>query len=139
MEEGEWVHIVALNSDGKILLTRQYRHAANVICNELPCGVANEAEDPLEAAKRELREETGYVADEWTKLAVLFANPARQTNRIHCFLARGLKKVSAQTLDETEEISFEFVSQDEVLRQIENGDFCQALSCGFILSGRRIP
>lgn len=127
MEEREWVHIVALNPAGEILLTRQYRYAANLVCSELPCGVADEGEDPLAAAKRELKEETGHMADEWTQFAVLFANPARQTNRIHCFLARGLKLVGAQTLDETEEIAFEFAPHEEIMRRIEKGDFCQAL------------
>src|SRR5262245_17924701 len=100
LEEKEWVHIVAMRPDGEILLTRQYRHAARLVCSELPCGMAEEAEEPLEAAKRELREETGYVADHWTKVAVLFANPARQTNRIHCFLARGLSSAGMQSLDD---------------------------------------
>jgi 8-oxo-dGTP pyrophosphatase MutT (NUDIX family) len=127
MEEKEWVHIVALNPSGEILLTRQYRHAANVVCSELPCGAAEEGEEPLEAARRELKEETGYTADEWTKVAVLFANPARQTNRIHCFLARSLTGVGAQSLDDSEQISFEFASQAEVMRRIQQGDFSQAL------------
>ena len=89
-------------SRGEILLTRQYRHAANVVCSELPCGAAEEGEDPLEAARRELKEETGHMADEWTRVAVLFANPARQTNRIHCYLARGLTSVGAPSLDDSE-------------------------------------
>lgn len=127
IEEKEWVHIVAVNSGGEVLLTRQYRHAAGLVCAELPCGAAEPGEDPLETAKRELREETGHTADEWTKITALFANPARQTNRVHCFLARGLKKVGAQLLDESEEITFEFVSQAEVMRQIQQGDFRQAL------------
>ena len=127
MEEKEWVHIVAMNSSGEVLLTRQYRHAAKLVCCELPCGVAEAGEDPLEAAKRELKEETGHTADEWAKVSALFANPARQTNRVHCFLARGLKKVGTQSLDDSEEISFEFVSPAEVTRRIQQGDFCQAL------------
>ena len=66
------------------------------------------------------------MADEWTKVAVLFANPARQTNRIHCFLAQ-LTSVGAQSLDDSEQISFEFASQAEVMRRIQQGDFSQAL------------
>jgi ADP-ribose pyrophosphatase len=127
IEEKEWVHIVAVNRVGEILLTRQYRHAAHVVCSELPCGAAEEGEEPLEAARRELREETGHTADEWTKVAVLFANPARQTNRIHCFLARGLKSVGVQSPDDSEEISFEFASRAEVISRIQEGDFSQAL------------
>lgn len=127
LEEKEWVHIVAVNSSGEVLLTRQYRHAAGLVCTELPCGAAEAGEDPLEAAKRELREETGHTAEEWTKVAALFANPARQTNRVHCFLARGLDQVGPQALDDSEGISFEFVTEAEVMHRIQNGEFCQAL------------
>jgi len=116
-----------------MLLTRQYRYAANVTCGELPFGAAKEGEEPLTAAKHELKEETGYVAHHWTELAVLFANPARQTNRIHCFLARTLSLVGAQTLDATEDITFEFVPCPEVLRRIRYGDFAQALHVGSFL------
>jgi len=127
LEEKEWVHVVALNSGGQVLLTRQYRHAAGLVCTELPCGAVEAGEAPLEAAKRELREETGHTAEEWTPIAALFANPARQTNRVHCFLARGLNRVGRQALDDSEDIAFEFVPRAEVMRQIQKGDFCQAL------------
>jgi 8-oxo-dGTP pyrophosphatase MutT (NUDIX family) len=127
MEEMEWVHVIAVDARGWILLTRQYRYAADVVSTELPCGAAEEGEAPLEAAQRELKEETGYIAGEWMKIAVLFANPARQTNRIHTFVARSLKSEGAQSLDVSEDIAFEFVSPDEVMRRIDKGEFCQAL------------
>jgi ADP-ribose pyrophosphatase len=127
LEEKEWVHVLAINDVGEILLTRQYRHGAKVVCSELPCGAAEAGETPLEAAKRELREETGYCAATWTSVAALFANPARQSNRIHCFVARNLKLVGPQRLDKTEEIAVEFASQMEVRRRIATGEFSQAL------------
>lgn len=127
MQEKDWVHIVAVDTHGRILLTQQYRYAGNTFCSELPCGVAEENEEPLNAAKRELKEETGFEADEWTPIAVLYANPARQTNRIHCFLARDLQQVSAQKLDPAEDILFRFAAPDEIKKLIATGDFRQAL------------
>ena len=127
LEERDWVHVVAVTGTGKVLTVRQYRHAAGVICTELPGGVVDEGESPMSAAIRELKEETGYVADSWEELGHLYANPARQDNRVHVFLARGLTLACSQSLDESEDIEFGFLSQSEILRQIREGSFSQAL------------
>lgn len=127
LEEREWVNIVAVGETGDVLTVRQYRHGAGVFCTELPGGVVDECESPMAAAVRELQEETGYVAGSWEEVGQLFANPARQNNRVHVFLARDLSLASAQSLDESEDIEFGFVSQPEILRQIREGTFSQAL------------
>ncbi|MBI5381508.1 MAG: NUDIX hydrolase [Opitutae bacterium] len=127
MDEKEWVHIVAVDSQGLVLVTRQYRYATNVICAELPCGAAEEDELPLNAAKRELKEETGFEAADWSPLGVMYANPARQTNRIHCYLARELHDSGHRTLDISEDIAFKFMSLPEIKRMIHSGEFGQAL------------
>jgi ADP-ribose diphosphatase len=135
LEEKEWVHVVAVDSDGAILLTRLYRYPADWLGWELPCGAVDPGEDPLEAAKRELKEETGYVAATWQQIGgPLYANPARQTNRMYCFVATNLTEAGPQSLDVTEDIEFEFVPPPEVMNRMAKGEFCHALhiACYFL-------
>jgi 8-oxo-dGTP pyrophosphatase MutT (NUDIX family) len=127
VEEREWVHMFAQDAEGKILVVRQYRYAADADGVELPGGVVDEDESPMEAARREFEEETGYVASEMVKIGSVFANPARQTNRIHVFAAHGLTRASAQRLDESEDISFDYATPDSIKKMIANGECSQAL------------
>ena len=127
VEQKDSVHVVAIDSTGRVLTTRQYRHAGDSICREIPCGVVEPGEPPLAAGQRELKEETGHLAASWTPLISPFANPARFTNRIHCFLARDLTDTSVRALDDSEEIDFEWMDADEVRKRIFNGEFSQAL------------
>ena len=133
MDEKEWVHVVAIDSRGLFLVTRQYRYAADVVCTELPCGAAEEGESHLNAAKRELKEETGFEAEDWALLGTMYANPARQTNRIHCYLARGLRDGGSQSLDVSEDITFEFKPLSEIKAMIHSGEFGQALHIASLL------
>jgi len=123
----DWVHIVAFDLRDRILLIRQYRHGARVISNELPCGTVEPNETAAQAAARELLEETGCTAQTLAPLPILSPNPACYANRIHAFVATGTRRIQAQTLDETEEIEFEFVSIPAVLALIDTGAFPQAL------------
>ncbi len=127
IEEQEWVHIVPVHDDGRMLLVTQYRYAAEATCVEFPGGVVDACESPLDAAPRELLEETGFHARDWQPVASFFANPARQTNRVHVFLARGLTRVSAQKLDDSEDIVCSDASTDEVTAMIKDGRFSQGL------------
>jgi 8-oxo-dGTP pyrophosphatase MutT (NUDIX family) len=136
-ELADWVQVVAFDSQDRILLTRQYRHGAGLISLELPCGVVEQGETAVQAAIRELLEETGCRAETLEPLPVLSPNPARYSNRIHAFIATGAQQVQEQRLDETEEIEFEFLPIERVLSLIDVGLFSQALHVASILLALR--
>jgi 8-oxo-dGTP pyrophosphatase MutT (NUDIX family) len=127
VHERDWVHVFALDAKGHLLVVRQHRYAAHTTCLELPGGVIDEGEEPLAAAKRELLEETGHSSSEWEFVASMFANPARQTNKIHLFLARNVDATGTQSLDASEEIEYSLQPLESVQAAIEDGEFSQAL------------
>ena len=128
IEAKEWVHIFAINKQSEVLITRQYRHAAGVVCDELPCGEVEETDTSLvEAAKRELLEETGCSGAHFEFIGSSFANPARQTNRIHTFICYDTVTVKEPSPDENEVLDFQFILIDELFKLIENGSFSQSL------------
>lgn len=98
------VVIVALDDEDAVLLVRQYRHPIGRYLLELPAGGLEDGEDPLSAAKRELREEVGMEAREWRPLGSFFSSPGFVNERLHAFLARGLYSVPGDP-DDDEDIS----------------------------------
>jgi 8-oxo-dGTP pyrophosphatase MutT (NUDIX family) len=132
----EWVHIVCLDANRNICLVDQYRHGAGVVVRELPGGMLEPGETPLDGAKRELREETGLSATEWTFLGAYSPNPATHSNRIHIFACRGAEKNEGQALDETEDLHAYFASWPELQGFIEDGSFLQLSHIGILFRAR---
>lgn len=128
LEYPTWVNIIAITEEGQFVLVRQYRHALDIVAYEL-CAGTMEASDgsPMEAAKRELLEETGYAGGEWTELTVLSANPTSMNNLNHTFIATGVKKVASQHLDETEDITVHLFSLEELVGLLRRDEMKQAL------------
>lgn len=99
----DWVHVVALTPDDRLVLVEQYRHAARCVCLELPGGAADPGDvDPIATARRELREETGFDAADWQLVSSLYPNPATHTNRVHTVLATGCFRASDRHLEASE-------------------------------------
>lgn len=127
LEYPDWVNVIAITVDGDMVLERQYRHGLGKTCYELPCGVIEAGETPLEAAKRELLEETGFAGGEWQPWMVLSPNPSTSTNLTHTYLAVGVSRVAGQSLDSTEDIQVTVRPQSFVRDLLANNQILQAL------------
>ena len=127
LEYPDWVNVIAITKDGHFVMERQYRHALGSTLFEIPCGVIEEGEDPLLAARRELEEETGYSGGTWTELMELSANPGTMTNLTYCFLATDVEKTTEPHLDATEDLSVCLLSRDEVCELLRHNEIKQSL------------
>jgi 8-oxo-dGTP pyrophosphatase MutT (NUDIX family) len=127
LEYPDWVNVIAITKDGQFVMERQYRHALGRTSYELPCGVMEKGEEPLEAIKRELLEETGYGGGEWQHLMDISANSSTMNNMTHCFLATGVEKISEPHLDATEELEVYLLSREKVWELLKTNQFVQAL------------
>lgn len=130
LEYPDWVNVIAITKDGEMIMERQYRHGLGMTCYELPCGVVEAGEDPLDAARRELMEETGYSGGKWEKLMTLSANASAMTNLSHTFLAVGVEKTGTQNLDATEDLEVHIVSPSFVKQLLDSNQIMQSLMVG---------
>ena len=136
IEAPDWVNIVALTGevDRDVVLIRQYRHGIRSETIEIPGGMIDPGETPLEAAKRELLEETGYASDEWVDLGAVVPNPAIQDNRCATFLARSAKKIEEPHFDSTEDIDTYTAPLSDVPGLVRTGQITHSLViCAFYL------
>jgi ADP-ribose diphosphatase len=112
--------MVPLARDHSLILIRQYRHAVGDFLWEIPAGTLNPKEKPLECAKRELIEETGYSAGRWKKLGEIVPVPGYSDERIHIFLATELHP-ARQKLDPDEILNVHQLPLEEAFEMIEAG------------------
>ena len=114
MDAPDWV-IVIPEKDDKFLMVKQWRHGEAGLSVEFPGGVIDAGEEPEQAARRELEEETGYKAGKLIKLGSVNPNPALFSNHVHFYLAEELVATGKQCLDEDEFINCMELSKKEVL------------------------
>jgi ADP-ribose pyrophosphatase len=129
LEYPNWVNAIAITEDNKVLMVRQYRHAAGIVSLEIPGGVIDGDEGPVAAIRRELLEETGYQFDEFELLCTVYANPSTANNHTSCYLTKGGKKVQEQDLDEHEEVVVEQYTIAEVKQLLADNKIAQSLHC----------
>jgi ADP-ribose pyrophosphatase len=126
------VLILPLLPDGRVVLERQFRYPLARAFIELPAGKKHAGEDPLETAKRELLEETGYVASEWTRLGVIHNAIGYSDEGIELYLARGLEKRTAK-LDHGEFLEVFEASLEEAIAMVRDGRITDAKTIAALL------
>lgn len=124
LETRNWVNVIAITPEKKIVLVRQYRHGLHEYSVEIPGGIVDEEglDAPLISAKRELVEETGYTAKEWKLLGKVSGNPAIFNNWSYTYLALDAEKTSPVDWDEGEDIEIFLESIENVKKHIQSGE-----------------
>ncbi len=127
LEFPNWINVIAVTADGKMVMEDQYRHALGETHYELVAGVVDDGETPLQAAQRELSEETGYEGGEWSLFMTLSPNPTNHNNYSYTFLAMGVEPRCEQHQEPTEDIHVDVMSQEQVFEMLCDGEIIQAL------------
>lgn len=119
----DWVIVLGQDMEGKWILVKQYRFGADDFFWEFPAGTMEEGEDPLGTAQREMLEETGFGAGDWSWLCTHYVNPANATNRFHAFWAQNLQKIQEPQWDHGEEMEVHLLEDEEFKRLLDQGEF----------------
>ena len=131
------VCVAALDEDDAVYIVRQFRYPFREHLWELPAGKLEPGEDPFPAAQRELSEETGLEAAEWTPLGTLYTSPGFSTERLYLYLATGLTRGTAHP-DPNEFLDVDRVPLTEMVRRVESGEISDAKTVAGILRAARI-
>jgi len=123
----DWCNVLALTTDGRLVLVRQFRFGIDGFSLEIPGGVMEPGEDPIEAGLRELREETGYTGARARLIGSVNPNPAIQSNRCHFVFVEDAVQSAALEWDADEEIEVTTVAAGEVLAHARAGGITHAL------------
>lgn len=124
----DWVNVVALTTDRRLVLVRQFRYGVNAFSLEIPGGVIDPGEtDPVAAGLRELREETGYAGKNARLLGSIHPNPAFLNNRCHLVLVEHCEKVAELDWDDDEEIEISLASVEQVYAWARSGKITHSL------------
>jgi len=127
LEAPDWINVIPLTPEREIVLVEQYRYGIDLPTLELPGGMCDPGEDPLETSKRETLEETGYASEEWISLGKVSSNPAIMDNYTHTFLALNCHKVKEQQLDGNERINVHTMPLEEFLEMVHQGEVTHSL------------
>lgn len=128
LETKDWVNVIPLTEQGEVLMVEQFRFGVGEVTLEFPAGAIEPGQTPLEAAKRELREETGGECASIEMTGQCHPNPAFLNNHCFHFVAKGVGIAGAQKLDEHEEIELKKFSVEEVEGMITSGKIKHSLS-----------
>ena len=132
VEFTDWVHVLPLTKKGEAVMVRQYRYAAGEHFLEVPGGTCDPRakESHEEAARRELREETGYTPGRMVYLGYHYPNPALQDNRMHSFLALDCELTHSPELDPYEDLTVELMNVSDLYKMVFAGEIRHSLNLG---------
>lgn len=131
------VGIAAVDDSGRICLVRQYRRPFDDFVTEIPAGKLEAGEDVFEAAKRELKEETGYTAENYTYMHYCMSSPGFCSEKVYLYLATGLRE-GESCPDDDEFLEFFKVPLNEAYEMVMNGEINDGKSVAAILKAREI-
>lgn len=132
MDARDWAIVIPVIED-TFLMVQQWRHGERALSMEFPGGVIEKDETPAYAAARELKEETGFTAENLFELGTMNPNPALMTNHVHIFLAENLVKSGTQSLDADEYVHFYQIPKTEVYKNIGTPAYPHALMCAALM------
>jgi ADP-ribose pyrophosphatase len=136
LEYPNWVNAVAVTHENKIIMVRQFRHAADIVSLEIPGGVMDDDdESPEFAVRRELLEETGYSFHKAELIATLYPNPATSNNKTFTYLLTGGVKTHEQHLDDHEILNVEEYTIEEVKQLLLDNEIEQSLHTAALYYG----
>ncbi|HIW35967.1 MAG TPA: NUDIX hydrolase [Candidatus Treponema faecavium] len=134
LEAPDWVITIPVleanadtNEPARFIIVRQWRHGLKAVTMEFPGGVIDKGETPEHAARRELKEETGYETENLRYLGSFSPNPAIMSNKVHCFAAEKLHRTGAQHLDSDEYVSYCTIAQTDVFKKTGLPEYPHAL------------
>lgn len=128
LDSPDWVNIIPVTADNRVVLIRQYRHGSDEITLEIPGGMVDRDDaSAMSAARREMQEETGYDSEDILSLGAIHPNPAIQGNRCHSFLARNVVRRFEPSFDTTEETEVKLVPVGDLPELVRSGQITHAL------------
>lgn len=129
------VGILALDDEDRVVLVRQYRYAFSRVLTEIPAGKREKGEEPFVTARRELKEEIGAEADQWTDMGALIASPGCYGETLYLFMARGLRFGETHP-DEDEFLDVTYLPFDRAVAQCMDGTLTDAKTVAAILKAK---
>jgi 8-oxo-dGTP pyrophosphatase MutT (NUDIX family) len=128
LQTWDWTNIIPITPDNNVVMIQQFRAGIRSFTLEIPGGLVEpEDRSPLDAARRELREETGYDSDDFIPLGVVHPNPSILNNQCHSFLAKNVCLTGEQVLDQGEDIAVQLVPLEQVPELILGGQITHGL------------
>lgn len=137
IDSPDWCAVVCLTREGRVALVRQYRHGVGRQSLELPAGGVEPSESPLDAARRELLEETGLWAPHWQPLISLAVDPSRQRVVGHFYVALQAEVRAAPSLDPGERLETLLLEPNEMFARLERGEIFHGLHVAALLQAKR--